>query len=551
MNIQPRPIAASGYPAGMYQQRPMMHPPQPALGPPIRKPNTASSYDYRLREGKTALLTKSILGTEGHSRSSGRELRPTRSSYRMREISTDSEDDDQDEDGDSDDTAGDNYKNQPPPALLKRIRKNTINLYPNALARNESDLPEILVPIKLDLEIEGFRLHDAFVWNLNETKITPEDFAEVFCVDLALAHGSTTYVRDYIAQIIRAQLNEHIELIKLLKVQSEKLNKLQHDGSSDLSKALDIGDNELRVIIPIEIQVGSLFLRDRVEWDLGIFPIEPCFNSNSSPSQKSVDSGTPESFAKILCQDLGIGGEVEPLIAHSIREQAYRLQRERLEAIFEYAGSNTTQDSSENSMGLAAITPPWLQQQAMETAIRSLDEAELWGPSIEILSHEDLEKLYITQERALRRLRRSERSQMKAISFLPPEHNVEYRPPGSVGFDSRQPQQDPSAMLGQMASIYQTQHVNNPSRLTSARGIIGGATREQSAPATRQFNARVTNEDTKDWTCNHCGIDILRTPIQRAGPDGPKTLCNACGLAWQVRDQKALPEHRRDMFRSK
>ncbi|GAB4849952.1 GATA transcription factor 24 [Ancistrocladus abbreviatus] len=32
--------------------------------------------------------------------------------------------------------------------------------------------------------------------------------------------------------------------------------------------------------------------------------------------------------------------------------------------------------------------------------------------------------------------------------------------------------------------------------------------------------------------CQHCGISEKSTPMMRRGPDGPRTLCNACGLMW-------------------
>ncbi|XP_008781789.1 GATA transcription factor 20-like isoform X2 [Phoenix dactylifera] len=32
--------------------------------------------------------------------------------------------------------------------------------------------------------------------------------------------------------------------------------------------------------------------------------------------------------------------------------------------------------------------------------------------------------------------------------------------------------------------------------------------------------------------CHHCGISPKSTPMMRRGPDGPRTLCNACGLVW-------------------
>nr|ACR34484.1 unknown [Zea mays] len=32
--------------------------------------------------------------------------------------------------------------------------------------------------------------------------------------------------------------------------------------------------------------------------------------------------------------------------------------------------------------------------------------------------------------------------------------------------------------------------------------------------------------------CHHCGTNATATPMMRRGPDGPRTLCNACGLMW-------------------
>ncbi|BAF20382.2 Os06g0698900, partial [Oryza sativa Japonica Group] len=34
------------------------------------------------------------------------------------------------------------------------------------------------------------------------------------------------------------------------------------------------------------------------------------------------------------------------------------------------------------------------------------------------------------------------------------------------------------------------------------------------------------------FRCHHCGINAKATPMMRRGPDGPRTLCNACGLMW-------------------
>lgn len=41
-----------------------------------------------------------------------------------------------------------------------------------------------------------------------------------------------------------------------------------------------------------------------------------------------------------------------------------------------------------------------------------------------------------------------------------------------------------------------------------------------------------TETPPKSSACHHCGISQKLTPMMRRGPDGPRTLCNACGLFW-------------------
>ena len=83
--------------------------------------------------------------------------------------------------------------------------------------------PEVLVPIRLDIEIDGQKLRDTFTWNKNgiiltnsistsittylcsELLITPEQFAQILCDDLELY--STTFV-PAIASSIRQQLEQ-------------------------------------------------------------------------------------------------------------------------------------------------------------------------------------------------------------------------------------------------------------------------------------------------------------------------------------------------------
>lgn len=43
------------------------------------------------------------------------------------------------------------------------------------------------------------------------------------------------------------------------------------------------------------------------------------------------------------------------------------------------------------------------------------------------------------------------------------------------------------------------------------------------------------------FRCHHCGISAKSTPMMRRGPDGPRTLCNACGLMWANKVYILLP----------
>lgn len=49
---------------------------------------------------------------------------------------------------------------------------------------------------------------------------------------------------------------------------------------------------------------------------------------------------------------------------------------------------------------------------------------------------------------------------------------------------------------------------------------------------TNQHWGSVDNQPPAAVECHHCGISAKSTPMMRRGPNGPRTLCNACGLVW-------------------
>ncbi|CAB1428720.1 unnamed protein product [Pleuronectes platessa] len=141
---------------------------------------------------------------------------------------------------------------------------------------------EALVPIRLDMEIEGQKLRDAFTWNMNEKLMTPEMFAEILCDDLDL--NPLAFV-PAIASAIRQQI-ESYPADSVLEEQADQ-----------------------RIIIKLNIHVGNISLVDQFEWDM------------------SERENSPESFALKLCSELGLGGEFVTTIAYSIRGQLSWHQR--------------------------------------------------------------------------------------------------------------------------------------------------------------------------------------------------------------------------------
>ncbi|XP_064648586.1 SWI/SNF-related matrix-associated actin-dependent regulator of chromatin subfamily B member 1-A-like [Lineus longissimus] len=142
--------------------------------------------------------------------------------------------------------------------------------------------PEVLVPIRLDMELDGQKLRDCFTWNKNEQLISMEQFAEILCDDLDL--NPVAFV-PAIAQAMRQQVDA-FPTDNILEEQSDQ-----------------------RVILKLNIHVGNISLVDQFEWDM------------------SDKDNSPEDFATKLCAELGLGGEFVTSIAYSIRGQLSWHQR--------------------------------------------------------------------------------------------------------------------------------------------------------------------------------------------------------------------------------
>ncbi|KAI8362603.1 hypothetical protein BD560DRAFT_448784 [Blakeslea trispora] len=180
----------------------------------------------------------------------------------------------------------------PPPSAdwQKVIRKKNEFPYTPKELEAISEIEEVLVPVRLDVDVDSIKLRDRFLWNMNEQYLTPEKFAEMLCVDLQL---SIHRFAQPIADSIRSQVLD-FESFNQVKLPSE----------------------HTRVVIQLDLQIGKVNYRDQFEWEI-----------------KDDNTNAPEVFSRQLAAELGIGGEYVSMISHAIREQLFKHKKQYAEEL--------------------------------------------------------------------------------------------------------------------------------------------------------------------------------------------------------------------------
>ncbi|TPX49757.1 hypothetical protein SeMB42_g00366 [Synchytrium endobioticum] len=236
-----------------------------------------------------------------------------------------------------------------------------------------------LVPVRIDCDVDGVRLRDTFTWNLTESTITPEIFADVLCEDL---QASPQNFHHHIVKAIKGQL---LDYERYSPSALAPVNPQGQGNDSCDNGTLEASD--LRTLIKIDITLGSYCLIDQFEWDL------------------NCKRNSPERFADVTVNELGLPLEFRTAIAHSIREQIQVLAK-ALSLIGHNFDSSPIQDDDLASCFL----PP------LNHARR--DDSESWsafGPSLMELRDVDLERLDKDYERETRRKRRQARGRRSAL----------------------------------------------------------------------------------------------------------------------------------------
>ncbi|KAJ3104543.1 Chromatin structure remodeling complex protein sfh1 [Physocladia obscura] len=276
---------------------------------------------------------------------------------------------------------------QKPPRRLRRTRHDyLLPFYRDSAAL----IAEALVPIRLDLDIDGMKLKDCFVWNLKEKFLTPKKFAEMTCEDLDIPHS---IYGASIEEAMKSQIADHLNL---------------------LSAEVPFEDDS-RIIINLDILFNQYHLIDRFEWDL------------SSPL-------TPEDFALQLSKDLGLGSEFPPLVSHAIHEQIAKVKT--VVAAVGAAGPNISPiedvDEANLILGMLRETTTKPLEVGLRTYARE-HEVEEWGPIVEEMSREAIDK-YVA-EREKEKIRKQRNNRRRTAGFMDVGGAASFMTPGNLALD--------------------------------------------------------------------------------------------------------------------
>lgn len=218
-----------------------------------------------------------------------------------------------------------------------------------------------LVPIRLDIEIEGQRFRDAFIWNPSDPESEVVVFAKRTVKDLKLPPAFVTQI----AQSIQTQLTEF----------------RSYEGQ-------EMYTGEKVVPIKLDLRVNSTLVKDHFLWDMNNFESDP------------------EEFAKTFCKDMGIEDpEVGPAIAIAIREQLYEIAVQNVTSARESRINKKGRrgiEHSQASKNSGNAVDLFKLFGSKSSVVRKRKEWDVYEPMIDLLSNEEVDALEAKEERIAR-----------------------------------------------------------------------------------------------------------------------------------------------------
>lgn len=261
--------------------------------------------------------------------------------------------------------------------------------------RSAASKDEMLVPIRLDIDFDRYKLRDTFTWNLHDNSLPFDLFAEHLCDDYGLPTAG--FVNE-INKSMKAQLADHHPH----KFPEEQEADFTRDSRGEVIQYTDTKDDDLRIPIRLDVTVGNVNLVDQIEWDLN--------NSLNCAEQ----------YADHFCQELGLTMEFSSAIAHSIREQCQMYTKSLFLVGHSFDGKEVMDSDLRQSL-----------MPAIFDAIRPRHQLDLFAPALSELSVEQLDRVEREREREGRRNRRQTRGKRGAnlpdLNDLPKTYRTSYR----------------------------------------------------------------------------------------------------------------------------
>ncbi|TFK31601.1 hypothetical protein BDQ12DRAFT_671742 [Crucibulum laeve] len=348
---------------------------------------------------------------------------------------------------------------------------------PRKIQPEDANRPELLVPIRLEFDVEHHKMRDTFVWNLNDPVVTPENFAQSVVDDYALAPSYHSVIvkmiqdqlSDYKSHsgqfdgdggeyypaedtLLKGTLDEEnaswweswrkrvrFESSAASRSASKRGRKKRKTIKEEDADDEDEGDGDfimsdvdqekpmtleelavdehtmredMRILIKLDIIVGSMKLDDQFEWDLE--------NENASP----------EDFSEVYTQELGLGGEFKTAIAHSIREQVQTYQKS-LFLVGHVADGTPVPDEELKQSFLPSLV----------SGARSVSEVQLFTPLLNYLSDGEIDRTEKERDKDMNKRRKRNTRGRRGIALPDREPIRTYRTP-AIGF----PELDPATL---------------------------------------------------------------------------------------------------------
>ncbi len=237
-----------------------------------------------------------------------------------------------------------------------------------------------LIPVRLDLDLDKYKIRDTFTWNLNEQHISVLQFAETLVEDFCIP--STQHHITSVSRSIQAQIHDF---------QPHVLDTASSEDPSMPFTAFK--DYDMRIVIRLDITIGPQNLIDNFEWDI------------NNPDND------PEWFARQLCHDLSLSGEFVTAVAHCIREQTQNYTRSLHVAGHAFDGRPVEDDAIRLNI-----------MSTLDFAVRLPRYLDDFTPRLFEMSEEDLERADKDRERETRRKRRQGRAGRRGAVQLPDLH---------------------------------------------------------------------------------------------------------------------------------